>query len=156
MYDIFLLRFHKIWFVFRLRDADSSCHLTSWHDDQLKAQSAYFIYDLPIKQVMQKKLLCFRALWLPIVHKYLHPRFFCHDRSFFGFFCFSFSIFTSSLQWDLRTVCWRSHTVLLFLRSSVTLQHPNRRCLQSTFLPWLPPTRPATSFHPPMGLWEAR
>lgn len=73
-----------------------------------------------------------------------------------GFYFYFKTIFHLFTQWDLRTVCWRSRTDRLFLQSSVTRQPQNLRCLQSTSPPWSPPTRPATSFHPPMGLWEAR
>lgn len=122
--------------------------------------TAYFIYHLPLKQVMLEKLFpCFRAHWSLI---FFFSKFICccpwstHICTRDSSFCsISFSIFISSLQWDPRTVCWRSRTDLLFLQSSVTLLHLNRRCLRSTSPPWSPPTRPATSFHPPTGLWEA-
>lgn len=61
----------------------------------------------------------------------------------------------SSLQWDLRTVCWRSPSGLQYLQWSATPQRLNLTCPPSTCPRWAPLTGPATPSHLPMGLWEA-
>lgn len=60
----------------------------------------------------------------------------------------------SSLQWDPRTVCWRSPSGPQYLQWSATLQHLNQRCLQLIFPCWAPLTHPAMPSHLPTGLWE--